>query len=154
MFPASDEVLLLEAMNKVCCEHTPPAVDGSFLLSQIEKKTRFLPFGCASLDALLEGGLREGQVLELYGDSGSGKTQLCLSACAQTIARGERVLYIDTSNAFTATRLLSILKESIPNFEMVGTAHPNYIIFFAFKVSSGPVNTQEYSWGRCFLIRV
>lgn len=40
----------------------------------------------------------------------SGKTQLCLMAAAQTASRGEAVAYIDTSNAFTAGRLLGMLQ--------------------------------------------
>lgn len=39
----------------------------------------------------------------------SGKTQLCLMAAAHTVSRGERVVYIDTSNAFSARRLVEIM---------------------------------------------
>ena len=42
-------------------------------------------------------------------DVGSGKTQLCMMACARAAARGEKVVYIDTSNAFTGSRLVSML---------------------------------------------
>ena len=44
----------------------------------------------------------------------SGKTQLCLSLAAYCAARGERVLYIDTSNAFAISRVFGMLR-SIPS---------------------------------------
>jgi RAD51-like protein 3 len=69
-----------------------------------------LPTGCASVDALLQGGAREGQLLELFGDTAAGKSQLCLMAAAATAARGERVLYVDTSGAAAPARLAAMLR--------------------------------------------
>lgn len=34
--------------------------------------------GCPIIDETLEGGIRLGQVTEVYGESGCGKTQLCI----------------------------------------------------------------------------
>ena len=34
--------------------------------------------GCSIIDQTLGGGIRLGQVTELYGESGCGKTQLCI----------------------------------------------------------------------------
>lgn len=45
---------------------------------------------------------------------GSGKTQLCMMACARAAARKARVLYIDTSNSFSSTRIVTMLK-AIPD---------------------------------------
>lgn len=67
---AINEEALKEAYDNVRSQHAPPVVSGTDLLSQIESKLRILPFGCESIDAMLEGGFREGQVLEIYGDSG------------------------------------------------------------------------------------
>jgi KaiC/GvpD/RAD55 family RecA-like ATPase len=39
---------------------------------------QYLPTGCDSLDAILEGGLREGTLTELVGASATGKTQVSL----------------------------------------------------------------------------
>ena len=129
-----NEDALKEAYENVLSRHAPQIISGTDLLCQIESKIRILPFGCESIDAMLEGGFREGQVLELYGDSGikkkhfqrivtcllklfyyflfpsswhvsnsetftlsfsflsfyktgSGKTQLCMMACARAAAR-------------------------------------------------------------------
>lgn len=34
--------------------------------------------GCPIIDQTLNGGIRLGQITELYGESGCGKTQLCI----------------------------------------------------------------------------
>jgi RAD51-like protein 3 len=60
---------------------------------------------CCSIARLLDGGLREGQLTEVCGPSGSGRTQLALSAAITTAARGEPVVFFDTCNSFSAARL-------------------------------------------------
>ena len=45
----------------------------------------------------------------------TGKTQLCLTAAAQTLLRGESVLWIDTTNSFSAGRLLDIVSGLRPD---------------------------------------
>ncbi len=51
---------------------------------------------CESLDALLDGGIEAGCVTLLYGEAGSGKTNICLQL-ARNVAREEKkVIYIDT----------------------------------------------------------
>ena len=63
-----------------------------------------------SIDALLGGGLRVAQLAEVCGESGAGKTQLCLSLAAQCAARAMRVAYVDTGAAFTAARFRALLR--------------------------------------------
>ena len=55
-----------------------------------------LPLGCQSLDVLLGGGLESGIITRVYGEAGSGKTNLCLQAARQCIRSGKKVDYIDT----------------------------------------------------------
>ncbi|HEV8594730.1 MAG TPA: DNA repair and recombination protein RadB [Thermoplasmata archaeon] len=55
-----------------------------------------VPIGCAALDELLGGGIEAGCLTLLYGEAGSGKTNLCLQV-ARNVAREERrVVYVDT----------------------------------------------------------
>ncbi|WIA09287.1 hypothetical protein OEZ85_008695 [Tetradesmus obliquus] len=84
-------------------QQAPAAVSGAALMALIEF-TRMLPFGVDGLDAILMGGMRETTITELAGESCSGKTQLCLLAAVTTAHRGERVVYFDTTNAFSAGR--------------------------------------------------
>jgi RecA/RadA recombinase len=53
--------------------------------------------GSRAVDVLLGGGVREGMVTDIYGESGSGKSQLCFTLCANCIRNGGRAMFIDTA---------------------------------------------------------
>ncbi|KXZ56730.1 hypothetical protein GPECTOR_1g658 [Gonium pectorale] len=75
-------------------------------MRELRNKIQVLPTGCAPIDTLLGGGLREGTVVEVAGETASGKTQLCLSAAATTAFRGEPVFYVDTTGSFAPERVV------------------------------------------------
>ncbi|MDM7939472.1 MAG: DNA repair and recombination protein RadB [Methanothrix sp.] len=66
-----------------------------------------LPSGCQSLDLLLGGGFESGIITQLYGESGSGKSNIVLQLAVQAVARGMRVIFIDTEG-FSAERFKQI----------------------------------------------
>jgi DNA repair protein RadB len=55
-----------------------------------------LPLRCQPLDDLLGGGIECGIITRVYGEAGSGKTNLCLQAARECVRRGKKVAYIDT----------------------------------------------------------
>jgi len=55
-----------------------------------------LSLRCQSLDALLGGGLEGGIITRVYGEAGTGKTNLCLQAARECVLSGKKVAYIDT----------------------------------------------------------
>jgi len=55
-----------------------------------------LPLGCQAIDELLGGGIELGTITLLYGEGGSGKTNLCLQAAREVAKKGLKVIYIDT----------------------------------------------------------
>jgi DNA repair protein RadB len=55
-----------------------------------------VPTGAAPIDRLLEGGLEPDGLTELYGEGGTGKTILCLSAAISVALAGRWVFYLDT----------------------------------------------------------
>ena len=67
-----------------------------------------------SLDKLLGGGIETQAVTEVYGEFGSGKTQLCHTLCVMVQKLKEEggldgnVLYIDTEGTFRPERIVSI----------------------------------------------
>lgn len=51
---------------------------------------------CAALDDLLDGGIETGCITLLFGEAGSGKTNLCLQLSRNVVRAGRKVAYIDT----------------------------------------------------------
>jgi DNA repair protein RAD51 len=66
--------------------------------------------GFRKLDDILGGGLRNGTITDIFGASSTGKTQLALQIVANSISRGETVLYQDTTGSFRPERLVEMLK--------------------------------------------
>jgi len=70
--------------------------------------------GSSSLDELLGGGIETQAITELYGEYGSGKTQLCHTLCVTCQlppskgGLGGGALYIDTESTFRPERLYQI----------------------------------------------
>ena len=63
-----------------------------------------------SLDELLEGGIEKGIVTEIYGEGGTGKTNICIQAAKSCIEKGKKVVYIDTEG-ISKERLIQIIKD-------------------------------------------
>lgn len=62
---------------------------------------------CPSLDALLEGGLERDAVTLVFGEGGSGKTNLALQASRSAAQAGKKVAFIDTEGV-SAVRLQQV----------------------------------------------
>jgi RecA/RadA recombinase len=73
----------------------------------VRKTASFLTFssGSVALDGLLEGGYREGRVVEIHGRSNTGKTQLAMQAVLCAAKRDKKALFVDTEGTFRPERL-------------------------------------------------
>jgi DNA repair protein RadB len=75
--------------------------------STLAGSVRHLATACSSLDALLDGGLEADAISLVFGEGGSGKTNLALQ-CAREVARaGGRIAYVDTEGV-SAIRLAQV----------------------------------------------
>ena len=70
---------------------------------------RKLKLNC-SLDNLLEGGIEFGIITEIYGEGGTGKTNICIQASKSCASEGKKVVYIDTEG-ISKERILQVVKE-------------------------------------------
>ena len=105
----------------------PTVTTGNCFYENSKDMGAILHTGSANLDKLLSGGLYTGEVTEVVGKCGSGKTQICMSAAVhlaamnsisdrvsilsdigENIKDGYTVAYIDTCNAFSALRISQI----------------------------------------------
>ena len=55
-----------------------------------------LKLGCKPLDDLLGEGIESGIITKIYGETGTGKTNVCLQASREHAKAGKKVAYIDT----------------------------------------------------------
>ncbi|NXU38076.1 RA51D protein, partial [Drymodes brunneopygia] len=85
--------------------------NGADLYEELKSSTAILPTGSPSLDQLLDSGLYTGEVTELMGAPGSGKTQVCLGMAASvSLGLKQHVLFLDSTGSFTASRLYQMLR--------------------------------------------
>ncbi|NJD53222.1 MAG: DNA repair and recombination protein RadB [Candidatus Methanoperedens sp.] len=74
------------------------------------KKPELIPSGCAPLDEMLGGGFETGIVTQIYGGSGTGKTNICIQLAVECVRSGKKVIFIDTEG-FSAERFKQIAGE-------------------------------------------
>ena len=66
--------------------------------------------GLKELDRFLGGGIKEGLVTSISGQSATGKTQLTLQICLHAIHNGKEVLLQDTTGEFRTERLVEMMQ--------------------------------------------
>jgi len=54
-----------------------------------------LAIKCSSLDKIIGGGLEPKIITEIYGEAGTGKTNICLQAARECAHHGKKIAYID-----------------------------------------------------------
>ncbi|WP_407357289.1 DNA repair and recombination protein RadB [Methanolobus sp. WCC5] len=67
--------------------------------------------GCKPIDDMLGGGFEAGVVSQIFGEAGSGKTNLCLQLAVECVKNGKKVIYIDTE-AISPDRFRQIAGEN------------------------------------------
>ncbi len=82
------------------------------------------PLRCFPVDALLGGGLEPGIITEIYGDAGSGKTNLCLQLARNVAAAGRKSVFIDTEGLS-----MERLRQICDGEEEFGTVMKNLLVF-------------------------
>lgn len=71
------------------------------------KKSEHIESGCRSIDEMLGGGFETGIVTQLYGGSGTGKTNICIQLAIECVRSGKKVIFIDTEG-FSGERFKQI----------------------------------------------
>ncbi len=65
--------------------------------------------GSKAIDSLLGGGgIHTGMLTDVYGESGSGKSQLCFTLCANCARDGGTAVFVDTTGTFRPERIVEI----------------------------------------------
>lgn len=67
-----------------------------------------VPTGLAFFDRLLNGGLHKGIITQLYGESGTGKTQLCMQMMLGASRSGCNSFYISSEKRLHSERFIQL----------------------------------------------
>ncbi len=78
---------------------------------------KHLKLKCKPLDDLLGGGIESGAITEVYGEAGSGKSNLCLQAARECANLGKKVAFVD-SEGVSIERLNQMCKKDY-NFKKI-----------------------------------
>lgn len=70
-----------------------------------------VPVGCTTLDTLLGGGLKPGIITLIYGEPGTGKTNICILASCTNASKEKKIVYI-TSEGVSQERLRQVCKKN------------------------------------------
>jgi len=75
--------------------------------------------GLTKLDDFLTNGLPIGCLIDIFGASGTGKTQLLLQILVNSTKKGGKVLYLDTTGSFRPERIIEIQNQQNLNFDVL-----------------------------------
>ncbi|MFT4893204.1 MAG: DNA repair protein RadB [Candidatus Nanohaloarchaea archaeon] len=67
--------------------------------------------GSKPIDSFLKGGLEAGIITNVFGESGSGKTNFCVQTAAHIAEEEKKVVYIDTEKGFSPERFKQVASE-------------------------------------------
>lgn len=129
---------VLVAIRRVLlAQHTAFPVSGADLYDELLSSTSILSTGIDSVDKLLDSGLYTGEITELAGGPGTGKTQMCFNvAVTIALALKQNVVYVDTNGDLCASRLLQMLQGKSMDTVNQMDALQRIEVFRAFDVFS------------------
>ena len=100
---------ILARISDIC---TPTPMTTLQLYHQQKKNDVFIPTGISRLDEYLKGGFQKGQLSELVGRAGVGKTQMALQLCiANNHHMNGGCIYIDTERKLSLSRLQQMTQQ-------------------------------------------
>ncbi|GIY04455.1 DNA repair protein RAD51 homolog 4 [Caerostris extrusa] len=103
---------VLSMHNTLIIKHAGFPIKALSLRNELLESLSIFNTGSKRLNKFLSGGIYTGEVTEIHGRPGSGKTQFCLSLVSNLILETKStILYLDVSNNFVAKRVEEILLE-------------------------------------------
>lgn len=105
-------VKALFAIRRVLlAQHTAFPVSGADLYEELLSCTAILSTGHPRLDELLDSGVFTGELTELAGAPGTGKTQVCFGVAVHiALQLKQGVIFIDTTGGISAARLQQMME--------------------------------------------
>ena len=83
--------------------------------------------GLKELDQLLGGGIKEGLITSISGQSATGKTQLAFQICLGALHNGKEILFQDTTGEFRPERLVEMMQSRKINTSLLDKIKVNRV---------------------------
>nr|CCA23112.1 DNA repair protein RAD51 putative [Albugo laibachii Nc14] len=118
---AIEVLLCLEKLqDEIDKVHQPIGQTARELLQEAEKIPK-IPTRLIGLDRLLGGGLTRGEVMEICGGPGLGKTQFAIHVClASSVPFKGRSIYIDSEGSFVIERVAQMAAHFVEDYKLPG----------------------------------
>ncbi|XP_032390152.1 DNA repair protein RAD51 homolog 4 isoform X2 [Etheostoma spectabile] len=139
-------------------QHTAFPVSGADLYEELLSSTAILSTGNPSLDKLLDSGLYTGEITELSGGPGSGKSQVCFGVAVHiSYQLKQSVIFLDTTGGLTASRLLQMLQAETSSTEeqaSIGGGSVKAVIVDSVSAVISPLLGGKQNEGMSLMIQV
>lgn len=114
---------IISLRQTLITNYSPFPRQGLNAYNELLSNCSYISTGIPQLDNLLDGGFLTGNVYEICGLSGSGKTQLCLTFVSHVALTVNKFIhFIDTKLDFSGERVHSILEAKEKSEEKIGRA--------------------------------
>lgn len=139
--------LLEEVRAAVLLQCAPRPTTAADLWEELKTTLTVFSTGCSSVDRLLGGGVFTGELAEVCGCAGSGKTKICHSIASYVAMETSfSVAYIDTAGTFSSIQVQEMGKGRGKDEEEISEALSKvkvYQVFSLFDLLSLLSNLQE-----------
>jgi len=102
--------------------------------------------GLKELDKFLGGGIKEGLITSISGQSATGKTQLIFQICVNALHNGKEILFQDTIGEFRPERLVEMMQLQKINSSLLDKIKVNRITNTAQQIDClSKISPERYS---------
>ena len=102
--------------------------------------------GLKELDKFLGGGIKEGLITSISGQSATGKTQLIFQICVNALHNGKEILFQDTIGEFRPERLVEMMQLQKINLSLLDKIKVNRITNTAQQIDClSKTSPERYS---------
>jgi len=102
--------------------------------------------GLKELDKFLGGGIKEGLITSISGQSATGKTQLIFQICVNALHNGKEILFQDTIGEFRPERLVEMMRLQKINSSLLDKIKVNRITNTAQQIDClSKTSPESYS---------
>jgi len=102
--------------------------------------------GLKELDKFLGGGIKEGLITSISGQSATGKTQLIFQICVNALHNGKEILFQDTIGEFRPERLIEMMQLQKINSSLLDKIKVNRITNTAQQIDClSKISPERYS---------